>query len=156
MLPEEDRPPAWLRDYGDIEADISKMEEFAAKLDAEVRNNYGPHAESLYEDMRTEIPRPYAMFEELSSFLTVHNAAERETADFVHFYQNATGGFATAATKVSEQYRQSDAFSAARVRDIEAAFHGTAVAKPNVQGTEPATTTDRTVPDVPTDPAGVS
>jgi hypothetical protein len=37
MIPEEDRGPAWLRDYGytdfgDIEADLVAMEEFAKKL----------------------------------------------------------------------------------------------------------------------------
>ncbi|SDY00934.1 hypothetical protein SAMN05444365_101361 [Micromonospora pattaloongensis] len=147
MLPEEDRPPAWLRDYGDIEADITKMEEFAARLDAEVRENYGPHAQSLYEDMQAEIPSPYAAFQELSAFVVTHNSAQSNLSNTVWDYQNATGRFATAATEISERYRGSDAFSAARVRDVESAL------APSPDGSVPAPpSTTMPAPEITTGP----
>lgn len=149
-LPEEDLPPAWLRDYGAIEADISRMEEFAAKLDAEVRENYAPHLTYVYNDMGVQIPAPYADFTELASFLMTHHAAVTDTTDLVHFYQNATGDFATAATKVSAQYRESDAFAAARVSDVEAAFEGTSVVTPQGPGVPPSA--DPSVTDPSTSP----
>ena len=76
-------------------------------------------------------------FTELAAFLTTHHTAAQDTTDMVHFYQNATGGFATAAAKVSQQYRQSDAFASARVGDVEAAFRDTSVIDPKTPG-EPA------------------
>lgn len=130
VIPEEDLPPTWLRDYGAVEADISRLEEFAAKLDAEVREHYAPHLTYVYNDMGVQIPPPYAEFAELASFLTTHHMAAQDTTDLVHFYQNATGAFATAAAEVSARYRESDAFAAARVRDVDAAFAGTSVVKP--------------------------
>ena len=149
-IPEEDLPPSWLRDYGEIEADISRMEEFAHKLEAEVRENYAPHLTYVYDDMGVQIPPPYAEFAELASFLRTHHTAAQDTTDMVHFYQNATGGFATAAAKVSERYRDADAFAAARVRDVEAAFDGTSTVKPQDPGvtgptTGPSTTDPTTV-----------
>lgn len=156
MIPEEDRPPAWLRGYEDIEADISEMEEFAAKLDAEVRTNYGPHAQSLYADMTTQIPTPYAAFQELAAFLVEHNAAEALTARLIYDYESATGGFAIAADRISKQYRESDAFASARVNDVLKAFEGTRAVTTGaaIPGTDPvtnpATSTDHTVPEVPT------
>jgi len=129
-LPEEDLPPAWLRDYRAIEADITKMEEFAAKLDAEVRENYGPHLPYVLDDMQARIPEAAPDFGELAAFLTTHDIAARDTTNLVHFYQNATGGFASAATEVSHKYREVDAFAAASLADVEAALDQTAAAKP--------------------------
>ena len=129
-LPEEDLPPSWLRDYGDIEADITRMEEFASKLENEVSQNYAPHLSYVYDDMLVELPRPYADFTELAGFLAAHTASAQNTADVVYFYRDATGGFATAAKTVSQQYRSADAFSAARVSDVETALNDTAAAAP--------------------------
>jgi hypothetical protein len=129
-LPEEDLPPSWLRDYGDIEADITRMEEFASKLENEVSQNYAPHLSYVYDDMLVSLPQPAGEFGELVSFLAAHHASAQNTADNVYFYRDATGGFATAAKTVSEQYRSADAFSAARVADVESALNQTAAAAP--------------------------
>ena len=139
-LPDEDLPPSWLRDYGDIEADITRMEEFASKLDNEVWQNYAPHLSYVYDDMLVELPRPYADFTELAGFLAAHTASAQNTADVVYFYRDATGGFATAAKQVSEQYRSADAFSAARVSDVETALNGTAAAAPPLPTAQPGDT----------------
>lgn len=140
-IPDEDLGPAWLRDYGDgarIEADIRRLEEFGARLDAEVRENYVPHVEILQEDMMVELPSPAAEFSELTSFLQTHQSAQQNTTNIVYTFRDATGGFAYAAQKVSAEYGDADAFSAARVSDVEAAFSQTAVA-PVPPGTDPAT-----------------
>jgi hypothetical protein len=129
-LPDEDRPPSWLRDYGDIEADIGRMEEFATRLRAEVEQNYGPHLSYVYDDVLVQLPAPYEDFVELAGFVSAHMASVQNTADVVYFYRDATGGFATAAEKVSERYRSADAFAAARLTDVEAALNDTAAAAP--------------------------
>ncbi|PZM92574.1 MAG: hypothetical protein DIU79_11690 [Actinobacteria bacterium] len=150
MLPEDYRS-SWLSDYESIEADISKMEDFAAKLTAEVRDNYGPHAESLFEDMTTELPSPHAAFQELTAFLVAHNVIEQDTADVVYYYQGETDAFAIAADEIAQRYKDTDAFSAARVSDVTKAFEN--VYSPEVSSTTLPTAdsssspAERTVPD---------
>lgn len=130
-IPDEDLGPVWLRGYGDgasIEADIRRLEEFGAALDAEVRENYVPHMEILQEDMMVELPNPAAEFAELASFLQTHQSAQQNTTNIVYTFRDATGGFAYAAQQVSAEYGNADAFSAARVSDVENALNQTAVA----------------------------
>ncbi|GAA1839600.1 hypothetical protein [Asanoa iriomotensis] len=122
----EDLPPAWLRDYATIEADIQRLEEFATKLDAEVRDNLAPHVAPIFDDILAELPPAYTDFPELLLFLESHTATAQDTAYTVYYYQDVTGGFAVAAGEVSRNYRGSDAFAAARVTDVEAALDKTA------------------------------
>jgi hypothetical protein len=127
MIPEEDRGPAWLRDYGytdfgDIAADIAAMEEFAKKLAADVQDNYVPHMTSVTDAMLTELPPPAATFPELVDFMTAHQAAQDATQQNVYNFANGTNHFATAAQTISQDYRGSDAFSHARVKDVDKAF----------------------------------
>jgi hypothetical protein len=127
MLPDEDRGPAWLRDYGytdfgAIEADIAAMEEFAKKLAEDVQNNYVPHMAGVTDAMLTELPPPAATFPELVDFMTAHQAAQDITQTNVYNFANGTNRFATAAQTISAEYDGSDAFSHARVRDVENAF----------------------------------
>jgi hypothetical protein len=130
MFAEEDRGPAWLRDYGntdfgDIAADIAAMEEFAKKLAADVEKNYVPHLTGVTDAMLTELPQPAATFPELVDFMTAHNTAQTITQENVFNFANGTNHFATAAETISNEYRGSDAFSQARVKDIDRAFDKT-------------------------------
>ncbi len=127
MIPEEDRGPAWLRDYGTtdfgaIEADIQAMEQFAAKLAANVKDSYAPHMSTVSESMGTPLPPPPGEFVELSSFLLAHREAQDVTHQNVYNYANGTQGFANAAADISKQYSGSDAFAHARVSDVDKAF----------------------------------
>ncbi|MDG4822831.1 hypothetical protein O7635_13325 [Asanoa sp. WMMD1127] len=124
-LSNEDLPPAWLRDYAQIEADIGRMEEFAAALDAEVRDNFAPHVSPIFDDILAELPPAYTDFPELLSFLDRHVASAQDTAYTVYYYQDVTGGFAVAAGEVSRNYRDTDAFALARVDEVKAALDKT-------------------------------
>jgi hypothetical protein len=126
MLPPEDRGPVWLSDWQQIEADIAAMADFAKKLRAEVEVNYAPHASRVTDDMTTPLPSPPTSFTELVDLLETHHAAEQDTANMVYYYTDRTGGLADAAATISERYQDADAFSAARVTDVEAALttHG--------------------------------
>jgi hypothetical protein len=127
MIPEEDRGPAWLRDYGStqfggIEADLAAMEEFARRLAADVQDNYVPHVTGVTDAMLTELPPPAGTFPELVAFLTTHHGAQDTTQTNVYNFANGTHRFATAARDITEQYRGSDAMARARVRDVDRAF----------------------------------
>ena len=137
MIPEEDRGPSWLRDYGHtdfgaIEADIAAMQEFAAKLAADVQNNYAPHLTGVSDAMRTQLPVPDPAFTELASFLEAHRSAQSVTQQNVYYYAPGTDNLATVVQGVSEQYRGSDAFAKAQVSDVAAQFKK--LAMPSVEG----------------------
>ncbi|MBG0561640.1 hypothetical protein [Actinoplanes aureus] len=125
MIPEEDLGPAWLRDYGhttfgDIEADILAMEEFAARLKADVEQNYAPRAVQVSDTMLTALPPAHEGFLELQFFRAAHERAQDVALQNVYNYANGTYGFATAAREVSEKYRGADAYARARVTDVHA------------------------------------
>lgn len=122
MIPEEDLGPRWLRGYGDIEADIRQMREFASKLEAEVRQNYTPHLAYITDDMSAKLPDPCDAFIELVHFLTAHQEIQQASTNLVYALGGATGGLANAADTISQQYAGSDAFAQARVSDVERAL----------------------------------
>lgn len=126
-IPEEDLGPAWIRDYRNsgIEADIQRMEDFAAKLDAEIRNHYIPHLSLISDDVTIELPPVAEAFWELWAFLDVHQQALQQSTSNVTTYRDATGGFVVAAKEISKRYRDTDAFTAARAADVEAALDKT-------------------------------
>ena len=127
MIPEEDRGPAWLRDYsftdfGNIEADIAAMEEFAKRLAADVQKNYVPHLAGVTDAMLTQLPAAATTFPELVDFLGTHQQAQDVTQQNVFNFANGTNHFATVADTISKEYRDSDAFAHAQVSDVEKAF----------------------------------
>jgi hypothetical protein len=127
MIPEGDRGPAWLRDYGftdfgNIEADIAAMEQFATKLAADVQNNYVPHLAGVTDAMLTRLPPAATTFPELVDFLTTHRQAQDVTQQNVFNFANGTNHFATAARSIGREYRGADAFARARVSDVDQAF----------------------------------
>jgi hypothetical protein len=127
MIPEEDRGPQWLRDYGyadfgDIEADITAMEKFATKLSDNVKGSYAPHLSTVSTAMTTQLPSPRAEFIELVNFLIVHRDAQDVSHQNVYNYANGTQHFASAAEDISKEYSGSDAFAHAKVKDVDKAF----------------------------------
>ena len=139
MIPEEDRGPAWLRDYsytdfGDIAADIAAMEQFAKKLAADVQNNYSPHLTGVSEAMLTRLPPPDVRFSELVSFMTTHHAAQGATHENVYNYASGTDNMATVVQEISQKYRGTDAFAKAQVSDVHSAFTNLSMPEPPSDG----------------------
>ncbi|AEV88603.1 Duffy receptor gamma form [Actinoplanes sp. SE50] len=114
------------------------MEDFARKLLAEVDNNYAPHADQLSNQLLTRLPPADARFHELSAFATVLESAQDTCQQNIYNFANGTHGFAKAAEQVSEQYRGSDAFARARLKDVEAALSVAGLIPPTSGGPLPA------------------
>ncbi|MEV0902203.1 hypothetical protein [Actinoplanes sp. NPDC049802] len=110
-------------DFGAIEADINAMEQFAAKLKADIEHNYAPYADAVSNTMIKKLPD--TDFYELHLFLYRHDQVQIATQMNVAGYTDGTYKFASAAKGISEQYRGSDAFSRAKVADVEAQFERT-------------------------------
>src|SRR4051812_46574802 len=124
MIPEEDRGPAWLRDYGftdfgDIAADINAMQEYAKKLAADVQDNYAPHLNGMSAAMLTRLPPPNPNFYELNSFIKAHTSVQVVTQNNVYAFGDGTSILASAAQKIGAEYQGSDAFAHAKVADVQ-------------------------------------
>ncbi|MFC4020612.1 hypothetical protein ACFOW4_22085 [Micromonospora sp. GCM10011542] len=145
MIPEEDQPAPWLRDYGGIEADIRQLREFADRLAAEVEHNYAPHLSYIADDMMAAVPNPCDAFIELVDFLHAHHQTQQATTEMVYAVRGATGHLAAAADRVATRYAGTDAFSAARVGDVEWALADPSTVLPS--GPSPALS-DPTGPDI--------
>ncbi|MEU4237878.1 hypothetical protein [Actinoplanes sp. NPDC026619] len=127
MIPEDDRGPAWLRDYGytdfgQIEADIEAMEHFASKLSANVKDEYAPHLSTVTTAMSTRLPNPPSEFIELLTFMFAHHEAADVAHQNVYNFANGTRNFAVAAEDISQKYDGSDAFARAKVADVNDVF----------------------------------
>jgi hypothetical protein len=112
-----------LSDIEGIEADIAAMEEFAAGLKADLEQNYVPHANQVAENMLAELPTG-GEFYELFLFLGAHQQVQDATFRNVDGYVAGTYQFATSAEEISAKYRGADAFSRAKLSDVQAAFEG--------------------------------
>ncbi|HWS33603.1 MAG TPA: hypothetical protein VN408_12775 [Actinoplanes sp.] len=151
-IPEEDRGPAWLRDYdysdfGNIEADIQAMKEYAAKLQSSVEGSYAPHAQTVSETMMSPLP-PAPNFPELHLFLNAHDQVQLATQENVYGYIDNTYKFATAAEQIGDKYGGSDAFAQAKVTDVQKYLGSSA---PGATGTGTGTggnNPDRTLPNL--------
>jgi hypothetical protein len=88
--------------------------------------------------MSKRLPDPPAEFYELSSFLIVHNNAQNVTHGNVYNYAGGTEGFAKAAADISQKYSGSDAFSHAKVKDVDKAFDKVGIPTDPTAATDPA------------------
>ncbi|GAB7050059.1 hypothetical protein [Catenuloplanes indicus] len=120
--PDEDLGPAWLRDYGRIEADIEAMSQFAHGLIAEIQDHYLPHASRVLADMESAHPQPAETFTEHLRFLEAHREAMHATTDNVYWYVQGYTNLGNAAADISTRYADADAFSAARAQDVRDAL----------------------------------
>lgn len=107
-----------------IEADIAAMEEFAAGLKADLVDNYMPHADAAAEAMLATLPTG-GPFYDLHLFMYAHQQAQDATQQNLDGYIDGTYTFATTAEDISAKYRGADAFSRAKLSDVDKAFQGT-------------------------------
>ncbi|WP_432049390.1 hypothetical protein [Verrucosispora sp. NA02020] len=122
MIPEDDRQASWSGGHRGVEADLRQMREFADMLRAEVDGNYAPHLPRIADDMLTRVPNPADAFIELVQFMRAHWETQQATTNAVWGLGHTTGHLAHAARQVADLYADTDAFSAARVADVQQAL----------------------------------
>ncbi|GAA4593252.1 hypothetical protein BJY16_000909 [Actinoplanes octamycinicus] len=118
MAPNDDLNPL----SSAIAADVTAMEEFAARLLAAVDKDYAPHADTLALQLLSGLPAAAAGFAELSAFAIVLESAQDTCQQNMYNFANGTHGFAKAAEQVSRMYRGADAFARARLADVDQAL----------------------------------
>jgi hypothetical protein len=155
-LPEEDRGPGWLRDWGSktgfteldsfsgyvdsnaLAVDIRTLVAFADALEAEHEQDYRPHVREVYEGMMASPAGPDARFIELTEAMTHHRDMLVQTSTALTNHDKAITAFVAAARTISAEYRGADALSAAKVGDVESNL------APPVSSTGTGTTTTAT------------
>jgi hypothetical protein len=119
----DDDAPVWLQDYHPIEADLSTLAEFARALRDELTQNFVPHARRLLADLDGDTPFVVRDgFVELEHARDKYSTSRDRAIELLNAYAVATQGFADAADKVAKEYRDSDAFAAATLRDVQGVF----------------------------------
>ena len=106
-------------DFGDIDADISAMQEYAQRLRSRVSADYGDQLRSISDGMTTPIPAPAAGFSELASFLMVHQLVQDHSHQNIYQYGNGSLAFASAAEDMGSAYRGTDAYRKLKVSEVE-------------------------------------
>lgn len=135
QIPDEDLGPVWLRDYGSlyrngdlsaagdggtgVRGDLSAMDQFAAALEQNLHDDYEPHARKVLDDLSVR-PEGTPGFAELQAALAQQDEVSFAASDNVANHGNGALVFAIAMKDISERYRQTDAFAAATLTDIQA------------------------------------
>lgn len=137
MLPEEDRGPAWLRDWGNttgytntqpmtgwvdgdaLAVDIQDLVAFADALRNEHIQDFQPHVREVYTLMEKDPTPAPPEFVEFAESMTHHRNILVQTSSVMYQMDQAVLAFAQAAHDISETYGSADAFSSASVQDVE-------------------------------------
>lgn len=134
-LPEEDRGPAWLRDYGRgsgytksdamtgydegaLAVDLASLVDFADALENEHTLDYRPHVDVVFKDMSAKPADPQANFVELVQSMSWQRELLVQTSDALVKHDKAVQAFVAAARDISKQYGEADALSSARAQDV--------------------------------------
>ncbi|MBV1849106.1 hypothetical protein [Catellatospora tritici] len=135
-LPEEDKGPAWLRDYGrgsgytkassftgydegTLAIELEDLKLFADVLEKEHMLDYRPHAKTVFEQMATVVQAPDKRFQELCAGMQGHRDMLVQAADALARHDEAVLNFVTATREIVKQYGKTDALTATRTSDVK-------------------------------------
>ncbi len=118
----DDSGPAWLADYKPLSVDITKLADFAKLLTSELEENFRPHATKIVGGFATGVPfgRGSLSCLELSQATGTYGEVLARANELLTAHDQATLIFAQAAQTIANEYRDTDAFSAATLGDVAA------------------------------------
>ena len=169
-LPEEDRGPSWLRDWGNntgytnvdnfsgyvdanaLTVNIQDLVAFATALQTEHEQDYRPHVREVYDLMEAQTSAPDERFVELVEGLTHHRDMLVRTSTVLYEQDKAVIAFAEAARSISAAYRGADELSAASVGDVEATLAVPPAGGPQPEVVTPEEAAATTPEEPPADP----
>lgn len=164
-LPEEDKGPAWLRDWGSstgytesnnmtgyvdgdaLAVDIKDLIAFSDALKKEHEEDYRPHVREVYDLMGAAPAQPDERFIELYESMKHHRDMLVQASTALAAHDKAVMSFVGAARTISEEYEGADAMSAARVSDVESTLGA-----PPPTGTETTVTPEEAASNTPEEP----
>ncbi|GHJ50287.1 hypothetical protein Cs7R123_76290 [Catellatospora sp. TT07R-123] len=155
-LPEEDKGPAWLRDYGrasgytkassftgydegKLAVELGDLKLFADVLEKEHMLDYRPHAQVVFEQMATVTQSPDKRFQELCAGMQGHRDMLVQAADALARHDEAVLNLVKATREIIKQYGKTDALTATRTSDVNRVLAADPNAAPPGQNGQPAT-----------------
>jgi hypothetical protein len=85
----------------------------------ELEQDYVPHAQKVFDNMRVQDGYTSSEFVELVDILSTHQIVRMETTNAIAVHANGVYSFANAAKKISETYGEADAYSSATAAYVE-------------------------------------
>jgi hypothetical protein len=117
-LPPEDRPSQFISDYKDIQINVSDLDSFAKSLQAELEQNYLPHRDKVAEELAVGDVYTNQSFTEFIQALQRHAEIRQVTLNRLFDHGTGTGTLSEAATIISKNYGEADAYSAATATSV--------------------------------------
>ncbi|HEV7899907.1 MAG TPA: hypothetical protein VGP31_18895 [Planosporangium sp.] len=118
-IPEEDRPPAWLRDEKSINVQVEGLQSFAKALLADLDKNFGPHLPQVYDVMAKHACVGDGMFfAEMDAARQRHYECLTSVVNLLQGYATGTYAMGKGAETVAQNYTDSDDMAKVRVSDV--------------------------------------
>lgn len=129
MLPEEDRPPAWLRDTVSIDVQVEGLRSFAKALLEDLEKNFGTHLPQVYDVMTKHACVGQDMiFAEMDAVVQKHYECLTSIVNLLRDYASGTYAMGRGAQVVATNYETADGTVRATATEVEQ------VMKPDTSG----------------------
>ncbi|NJC70334.1 hypothetical protein HC031_11515 [Planosporangium thailandense] len=129
MLPEDDRPPAWLRDTVSIDVQVEGLRSFATALLEDLEKNFGTHLPQVYDVMTKHACVGQDMvFAEMNAVVQKHYDCLTAIVNLLRDYASGTYAMGKGAEVVATNYETADGTVRATATQVEQ------VMKPNTSG----------------------
>jgi hypothetical protein len=129
MLPEEDRPPAWLRNDVSIDVQVDGLQSFSKALLEDLEKNFGTHLPQVYDVMTKHACVGDGMFfAEMDTVVQKHFECLTSIVNLLRDYASGTYAMGKGAETVAKNYGNADDLARVTVADVEQ------VMKPDASG----------------------
>ncbi|GAA1787752.1 hypothetical protein HC028_12940 [Planosporangium flavigriseum] len=123
MLPEEDRPPVWLRDQQSIDVQVDNLQSFAKALLADLEKNFGTHVPQVYDVMAKQACVGDGLFfQEMDLARQRHYESLTATVNLLRGYTSGTYAIGKGAETVAKNYTNADDLAQVTVSDVHKAM----------------------------------
>jgi hypothetical protein len=120
MLPEEDRPPAWLRNDVSVDVQVEGLQSFSKALLADLEKNFGTHLPQVYDVMtRHACVGDGMLFAEMDTAVQKHFECLTSIVNLLRDYASGTYAMGKGAETVARNYGNADDLARVTAADVE-------------------------------------
>jgi hypothetical protein len=120
MLPEEDRPPAWLRNDVSINVQVEGLQSFSKALLADLEKNFGTHLPQVYDVMtRHACVGDGMLFAEMDTVVQKHFECLTSIVNLLRDYASGTYAMGKGAETVATNYGVADDLARVTAANVE-------------------------------------
>lgn len=122
-LPEDDLPPAFIRDDVSIDVQVDGLKSFAQAVLEDLDKNFGTHVPRVYDVMKVQACVGDGMnFLEMTDAVQRHHECLDAMVNLLQNYAQGTYAMGIGAHAVATNYSDADAAAHVRVRDVQKAL----------------------------------